>query len=116
MSTTEEMNGVEETKGDEPETTSDSRVLEDETPTTTTGSFYTEEPSTVAEGAEGSSPSTPALAVAYPVPLATEAEPAPSGGLTDTLSQYIWGKPKNILRQAKNTQKTGLPDTEETHE
>jgi len=116
MSMSEEMGGVEETKGDEPDQL-DSRVLEDETPTTT-GSFYSEQPSTVVDGA--GEPSTPALAVAYPVPLATDAVPAPSGGLTGqltgTLSEYIWGKPKTILRQAKNKQKPGLPDTEETHE
>ena len=87
----EEMNGVEETKGDEPEET-EPQVAEDET-----------EPQ-----------------VAYPVPLATEAEAAPQGGLTSQLSEYIWGKPKRILRQAKNKEKDsegrprGLPNTEET--
>ena len=54
--------------------------------------------------------------MAYPVPLATEASVDESFSLARGISEYVFGKPKRVLRKAENNYKEGLPDTEETAE
>ena len=103
---------MEETKGDEPEV---EETSVEEAPDSTPAPISSDEPASAILEAEDAAV-TPEVAVAYPVPLATEASAEPAGGIFQGLSAALFGMPKKILRRASNRQTEGLPDTEETPE